>query len=207
MTHDPLDGFAELPEPTAANLAELFDRVKPRLERMIVVRLDPRVRRRVDASDVLQETFLEASRRLHEYRTEGPLSFYLWVRQHAAQKLAEFHRRHLGASRRDAGREVTPGSVPAASSASLAGCFVDPGRSPSQAAAQAEVLERVQRALEGMEALDREVLALRYFEELSNEDTAAVLGISPSGAKKRHLRALQRLRAELPESSDAPTPP
>lgn len=200
MPIDPLD------EPTAANLAELFDRVRPRLERMIAVRLNTRVRRRVDPADVLQEAYLDAARRLSEYLERRPLPFFLWLRQVTGQKLAEFHRRHVGTARRDAGREVTPGSVPAASSASMAGCFVAPGRSPSQAAAQVEALERVQRALEGMEELDREVLALRYFEELSNEEAAAVLGISLSAAKKRHLRALRRLRSELPRSADVPTP-
>lgn len=173
---------------------------------MLAVRLDPRVRRRVDPDDVLQESFLDVSRRLDEYLAKRPMPFFLWVRLLTGQKLAEFHRRHLDAARRDAGREVTPGSIPAASTVSMAGRFVDPGHSPSEEAARSEVLERVQRALEGLEEIDREVLALRYFEGLSSQEAATVLGISLAGAKKRLVTALDRLRSVLPRPGDVPTP-
>lgn len=172
---------------------------------MLTVRLDPRLRRRVDPDDVLQEAFVEVSKRLSEYLAKRPLPFFLWVRLLTGQKLNEFHRRHLAAGLRDAGREITPGSMPSASTASLAELFVDPGTSPSQKAARREVLERVRVALEGLEELDREVLALRYFEGLSIEDAAEVLGLSLSSAKRRHLHALRALRAELPRQDDVPT--
>lgn len=206
MPTDSLDRVAGPGEPSPTNLGELFERMRPRLERMIAVRIDPRVRRRIDPADVIQEAYLEAARTLSRYLERRPLPFFLWVRQITGQKLAEFHRRHLGAAQRDAAREVTPGGVPSASTVSLAGYFVDPGRSPLQTAARNEILGKVEQALAEMDELDREVLALRYFEELSNEETATVLGLTPSGAKKRHVRALQRLRAALPEPGSAPTP-
>lgn len=193
-------------DPTPATLGELFDRARPRLERTIAVRLGPRVRRRIDPADVLQEAYLEAARHLSEYLERRPLPFFLWLRQLTGRKLAEFHRRHLDAAQRDAGREVTPGAFPAASSAALARTLVDPAPSPSQQAARAEVQDRLEQALAGLEELDREVLALRHFEELSNEEAATVLGLTPSGVKKRHVRALRRLRAFLPQGRDVPTP-
>lgn len=192
--------------PTAEELGAEFEGFRPRLERMVAVRLDPRLRRRVDPSDVIQEAFAEVTRRLEEYHSKHPLPFFLWVRLIAAQKLVEFHRRHLGAAGRDVGREVTPGSIPSASSASLAERFVDPGPSPQSEAAHQEAFARVHRALDGLEELERELLAMRYFEGLSLEEVALVLGLSASAAKRRHLNALRALRAALPRSDDVPTP-
>lgn len=194
------------PEPRAGNLGALLTRYRPRLERMLALRLDPRVRRRVDPEDVLQEAFLEIASRLDDFLATRPMPFFLWVRLQTGQKLAEFHRRHLEAARRDAGREVTPGSFPSASSASLADRFVDSGRSPFQEAAREEALARIQEKLERMEEIDREILALRYFEGLSSEEAATVLGISLAGAKKRLVTALRRLRLVLPYPGDVPTP-
>lgn len=207
MPVDPPERHEEFPgQPTMADLGEHFERVRPRLERMLAVRLDPRVRRRVEPADILQEAYLEAARGLSEYLEQRPLPFFLWLRRITGLKLAEFHRKHLGAARRDAGREITPGGIPAASTASMAGYFVDPSRSPAQSAARLEILEKVENALRELEELDREVLAMRYFEELSNEETATALGLTPSGATKRHVRALRRLRSVLPQARDAPTP-
>jgi RNA polymerase sigma-70 factor (ECF subfamily) len=184
----------------------MLERFRPRLTRLVTVRLDPRLRRRIDGEDVLQEAFVEVARRLTEYCAKRPMPFFLWVRLITGQKLAEFHRRHLAAAQRDAAREVSPASIPSASSASLAKAFVDPERSPPHKAARREVLGRIRRALERLEELDREVLALRYFEGLSNDEAALVLGLSSSSAKRRHLQALRRMRAELPRADDVPTP-
>jgi RNA polymerase sigma-70 factor (ECF subfamily) len=173
---------------------------------MVAVRLDPRVRRRIDVADVLQEAFLEVSRRLPEYLEKRPMPFFLWVRLLTGQKLSDLHDHHLGTRRRDAAQEVPRGGVPAATSVSLAGAFVDPGSGPVRASMRKEALEKVQAALEKLDEVDREILALRYFERLSNDETAAVLGMTPSGAKKRHARALVRLRGELPHMEDLPTP-
>lgn len=158
--------------------------------------MDPSLRRRVEVSDVLQEAFVEVMRRLDEYRSSGSLPFFLWVRFLAGQKLHDVHRRHLGAERRDRHKEIsTP--FPAASSLSLAEALLDPASSPSEIAARAEEQQRLQEALEKLDETDREILVLRYFELLSNDETAQVLGLSPSGAKKRHLRALSHLKAAL----------
>lgn len=192
--------------PDAQSVAALLEQFRPRLERFVAVRLDPRLRRRIDVDDVLQEAFHAVVRRLHEYPSTGLRSFYLWVRLITGQKLADLHRQHLGAGRRDVGREVAAGEIPPASSITLASAFADPHPSPSKAGALQEALETVQAALERLDELDREVLALRYFERLSNDETAAVLGLTPSGAKKRHAGALARLRRELPRGEDMPTP-
>lgn len=190
----------------AGTLGPQLEGLRPRLERMVAVRLDPRLRRRVDPSDVIQEAFAEVTRRLEEYRAKSPLPFFLWVRLIAGQKLAQIHRLHLGAAGRDVGREVTPGNIPSANSASLAERFVDPGPSPQSEAAHQEALARVRHALDGLDALERELLALRYFEGLSLEEVALILGLSASTAKRRHLNALRALRAALPHSDDVPTP-
>lgn len=194
------------PEPTPANMAELFDRARPRLERTIAVRIDPHLRRRVDPADVLQEAYLLAAKELADFLERRPMPLFLWLRQLTGRALFEFHRRHLDAERRDAARDVPLGGFPAASSASMAGVLIDRNRTPFQAAARAEAQVQLEHALAELEELDREVLALRYFEGLSNEEAASVLGLTPSGAKKRHLRALRRLRSFLPRSEDVPTP-
>lgn len=193
----------------AGDIGAQLELFRPRLERMVTVRLDPRLRRRVDPADVIQEAFVEVARRMEEYRAKRPLPFFLWVRLITGQKLLEFHRRHLAAGVRDVGREVTPGSIPSASSASLAERFVDPTPSPANKVARNETLARVRKAIEGLEELDREILALRYFEGLSIEEAATVLELSPSSAKRRHLHALhalRALRAELPHQDDVATP-
>jgi RNA polymerase sigma-70 factor (ECF subfamily) len=183
-------------------LGELFERQRGRLEVMIRLRLDRRLQGRLDPADVLQEAFLEVARRFPEYlAAEEPLPFYLWVRLLTGQKLAELHRRHIGAKMRDAGLEVSiyRGSMPRASSASLAELLMGRLTTASRAAIRGETQLRVQAALNSMDPMDREVLALRHFEMLSNEETARVLGLKPSAASNRHIRALRRLEVILAE--------
>ena len=178
---------------------ELFARHRDRLKRMIHLRLSRRVQGRVDDSDVLQETFLEVARRLPEYTADPKLPFYLWLRHMAGLKLAEIHRRHLGTQLRDADREVTlhRGGLPEADSVSLAAHLLGQLTTPSQAAIKAETRLMVQEALNSMDPLDREVLALKHFEQLSTSEMAAVLGMSKAGAGSRYLRAIKRLKAIL----------
>jgi RNA polymerase sigma-70 factor, ECF subfamily len=178
---------------------ELFARHRDRLKRMIHLRLSRRVQGRVDDSDVLQETFLDVARRLQEY-TAGPrLPFYLWLRHMAGLKLAEIHRRHLGTQLRDADREVTlhRGGLPEADSVSLAAHLLGQLTTPSQAAIKAETRLMVQEALNSMDPMDREVLALKHFEQLSISEMAQVLGMSKAGAGSRYLRAIKRLKETL----------
>jgi RNA polymerase sigma-70 factor (ECF subfamily) len=178
---------------------ELFTRYRDRLKRMVHLRLSRRLQGRVDDSDVVQEAYLEASRRLQEYIAEPGLPFYLWLRHLTGLKLAEVHRRHLGTQLRDADREVTlhRGGLPAADSASLAAQLLGTATTPSQAAIRAETRLQVQEALDVMDPIDREVLALKHFEQLSTSEIAHVLGLSKAGAGSRYLRAVKRLRALL----------
>src|SRR5437764_3919971 len=172
---------------------------RDRLKRMVRLRLSRRLQGRVDDSDVLQEAFLDVSRRLADYAADPKLPFYLWLRHLTGLKLAEVHRRHLGTQRRDADREVTlhRGGLPEADSASLAAQLLGTVTTPSEAAIKAETRLYVQEALNSMEPIDREVLALKHFEQLSTSEIAEVLGLSKAGAGSRYLRAIKRLREIL----------
>jgi RNA polymerase sigma-70 factor (ECF subfamily) len=185
----------------AAAVAALFNRYRDRLRRMVRLRLDRRLQGRLDASDVLQEAFLDFSRRLADYAANPALPFYLWLRTITGQKLIDLHRHHLGARMRDAAQEVSlyRGALPQASSVSLAAQLLGGLTSASQAAMRAETQLRVQEALNRMDPLDREVLALRHFEMLSNQETAQVLGLKKSAASNRYVRALKRLKELLPD--------
>lgn len=190
-----------------AALGELLAEQRERLRRMIALRLDRRLQGRVDASDVIQESFLEAARRLNEFLVNPSVPFYVWLRFLAVQKLAETNRRHLGAKMRSAGREVAlyRGAYPAATSAALAAHLLGHFTRPSEAAMRVESKLQLQEALNSMEAVDREVLALRHFEQLSTSEAAKVLGISEEAIKKRHIRALKRLKdalAQMPGGKD-----
>jgi RNA polymerase sigma-70 factor (ECF subfamily) len=189
-------------------LAELFERHRGRLEQMVRLRLDRRLQGRIDPCDVLQEAFLDVARRFPEYAAEPTMPFFLWLRLLTGQRLIDLHRQHLGAKMRDAGMEVSlhRGGYPRASSASLAELLLGRLTSASRAAIRAETQQRVQDALNAMDEIDREVLVLRHFEMLSNEETAQVLGLKPSAASNRHLRALKRLReimAQVPGLGDS----
>ncbi len=178
---------------------DLLTRHGHRLRRMIAFRLDQRLQGRIDPDDVLQEVYLEAGDHLDTYREQQPLPFFLWLRGIAGNKLLELHRHHLGTQMRDAGREVAlyRGTFPEANSAALAAQLLGHATQPSAAAVRAEVKIRLQEALNRMDPLDREVLALRHFEQLTNAEAAQVMGIQEKAAGKRYLRALQRLRAIL----------
>jgi RNA polymerase sigma-70 factor (ECF subfamily) len=189
-------------------LAELFAQYRERLWRMVHLRLDRRLQGRLDPEDVLQEAYLILVQRFPEYAADPPMPFFLWLRQLTGQKLIDLHRQHLGARMRDASLEVSlyRGALPPASSVSLAAQLLGRLTSASRAAIRAETQLRVQEALNSMDPIDREVLTLRNFEMLTNEETAAVLGISKSAASKRHLQALKRLKgilAGLPGLADA----
>ncbi len=179
--------------------AELLEAYRARLRRMVALRLDPRLQGRVDPSDVIQEAWLDASRRLPEYRNEPAVSFYLWLRFLVGQRVVEQHRRHLGAAARDAGREVSlyRGRMPEASTAALAAQLLGKLTSPSQAALRAERKIRLQEALNAMDPLDREIVILRNYEQLTNGEAAQVLGLDKSAASKRYIRALIRLKEIL----------
>jgi RNA polymerase sigma-70 factor (ECF subfamily) len=184
---------------------QLLTRYRERLRQMVMVRMDRRLAPRVDPSDVVQDALAEATRHFAEYLRDRPLPFYPWLRRLTWERLVDLHRRHIQARRRSLAREQP--AMDAASDESLL-ALVDRlaagGTSPSGRAARTELRQRVRQALMELETLDREVLLLRYFEQLSTQETAAVLGISESGAKSRLMRALIRLRALVETYGDAP---
>ena len=185
-------------------LAELFARERERLWRIIHFRLAEPLRGRLGPEDVLQEAYVAASQRLSHYANSPATSPFIWLRMIVNQTLIDLHRQHLGAQMRDAAREVSVDNVPygQATSASVAIQLVGVFTSPSGAAARADLLGLVQAAIERMDPIDREVLALRHFEELSNSEVAEALGIEQKAASIRYIRALRRLKeilAEVPE--------
>jgi RNA polymerase sigma-70 factor, ECF subfamily len=181
----------------------LLEECRPRLRRMVAQRLDPRLHGRIDPSDVIQETYLEASGRLAEYLRKPALPFPVWLQFLAGQKLVTLHRHHLGCQMRAAGREVSLRPAGPAESPSAAPAGQVPGREerPSEAVARAERRDRLREALDALDLPDREILALRHFEQLSLAEAAAALGITESGACRRHMRALARLKDVLGEGS------
>jgi RNA polymerase sigma-70 factor (ECF subfamily) len=175
---------------------ELFARHRPYLHRLIQVRLEPRLHPRVDASDVIQEAQLEAARRLESYLQEPALPFRLWLRQLACERLVMLRRYHRGAAQRSVDREVP---LLERSALLLARQLLAAGSTPSQGLEREEMACRVRRAVAQLPAIDREVLVMRTFEELSYEEVACVLGVDPAAARKRHGRALLRLHKLLSE--------
>jgi RNA polymerase sigma-70 factor, ECF subfamily len=177
-------------------LSELLARHRERLRRMVALRMDQRLQGRIDASDVIQEAYLEAWTRLAEYLRSPTMPFFLWLRFLAAQRLVTLHRKHLGAQMRDPGVEIAldHGGMPEASSMALAAQLLGQDTRPSEAAVRAEMRVRLQEALNGMDPVDREVLALRHFEQLSRAEIAHLLGMREAAISKRYIRALRRLK-------------
>ncbi|MEW4530656.1 sigma-70 family RNA polymerase sigma factor [Maioricimonas sp. JC845] len=178
--------------------AEVFAEHRDRLWRMVHFRLDRRLQGRVDADDILQEAFVDAVQRLEHFRTSQPMSLFVWLRLIVGQTLVDVHRRHLGAQMRDANREMSPQQqLSNGTSMSMSFHLLAHLTSPSQAAVRAELTGLVDEALTGMNEIDREVLALRHFEELTNKEVAEVLGIDRKAASIRYVRALARLKDVL----------
>src|SRR5919197_2757042 len=182
-----------------AALNALLARHRDRLRRMVEMRLDTRLQARLDASDVVQEAFVEVAQRLEEYLRDPKLPLFLWLRLVVGERLMRLHRHHLGAQMRDVGREVSlfREALPTASSAALAAQLLGKHTSPTQAVVRAERLLRLQEALNTLDPLDREILSLRHFEELTAAEAGQVLGIEESAAAKRYIRALKRLKGIL----------
>jgi RNA polymerase sigma-70 factor (ECF subfamily) len=168
------------------------------LRRIIDLRLDPALAQRVDASDIVQDVLLEASRRLSDYLRNPTLPFHLWLRHMAKDHIIDAHRRHRMAKRRSLDREqsLRP-ALPDRSSIELVAQLLDPELTPASAAIRRELQRRLETALNALEPDDREIIWMRHFEQLSNQDVAATLGLSEPAASMRHLRALRRLRAAL----------
>jgi RNA polymerase sigma-70 factor, ECF subfamily len=175
---------------------DIFRRHRAKLRRTIALRMDRRVAARIDASDVVQDTYLEAFRRLPKFLEQGQMPFYLWLCWIAREKVLAMHRRHLGADKRAVGHEAPP--MPADTSATFVSAVIA-GRepSPSQALANSELAERLRRGLEQLDSDERDLILWRHFEQLSARETAQVLQISEAAASKRYIRAVEKLRMIL----------
>ncbi len=194
---DLVELLARLKAGESAALGELFDRHRLQLRRMVELRLDHRLAGRVSASDVLQEAYIDALKRVEHYFSKPDQPFFGWLRLIVGQRLADLHREHM-AGKRNATREVPIyRGGPGADSGCIAACLLGNLSSPSGIAQKNETFVRLEQALNQMDSLDREVLVLRHFEELSNTDTAESLGIEPAAASKRYVRALARLKVIL----------
>jgi RNA polymerase sigma-70 factor (ECF subfamily) len=169
------------------------------LRRMIGLRLDPALAGRVDASDVVQDVMLEVSQRLADYLRNPQMPFHLWVRHIAKDHMIDAHRRHRLAQRRSLDREqpIVPAGLADQSSLELAGQFLDRELTPASAAVRHELQRRMEQAVAGLDEDDREIILMRHYEQLSNQDVAAALGLTEAAASMRHLRAVRRLRAAL----------
>jgi RNA polymerase sigma-70 factor (ECF subfamily) len=174
---------------------QLLDRHRGAIRQMIDLRMDQMIKRRVDASDIVQEVMIEANRRLAEFLKNPVMPFHLWLRQMAKDRLIDAHRRHRGAGRRSLDREQPLVTVAGSeSSVDLIAQIRDSELTPAAAATWRELQSRFQQACEQLDDLDQEIVLLRHFEHLSNSEAAAVLQLSPQAASMRYLRAMRRLR-------------
>jgi RNA polymerase sigma-70 factor (ECF subfamily) len=177
----------------------LLARHREAIRRLIDLRLDPAIVQRVDASDVAQDVLLEASRRLQDYLKNPAMPFHLWLRHIAKDHIIDAHRRHHQAQKRGVNREqplARPGWMDQ-SSLELAGQLVDPERTPASAAIQEELQHRLHRAMAQLDEDDRDILLMRHFEQLPNQEVASLLGLTEAAASMRYLRAIRRLRDVL----------
>jgi RNA polymerase sigma-70 factor (ECF subfamily) len=183
----------------AAAVERLLTAHREPLRRAISLRLDPALAGRVDASDVVQEVMLEASRRLGDYLRKPVMPFHLWLRHLARDQIIDTHRRHRVAQRRSLDREqpMVPAVLADRSSIELTARFFDQERTPASAAVHEELQRRLHAAVAALDEADRDIICMRHFEQLSNQEVAADLGLSEAAASMRYLRALRRLRALL----------
>jgi RNA polymerase sigma-70 factor, ECF subfamily len=177
----------------------MFARHRARLRKIVRLRLDRRLQDSIDPSDVLQEAYQDYVRELPGYTRQPTLPVFLWLRRLTGRKLLEIHQRHLGTQAPAGDHDISliRGALPEASSASLAAQLLGKFTSDTQAAAQADFQTRLQEVLNSMDPVDREILVLRHFEMLNNDETAAVLGITTSAASIGYIRALKRLKVIL----------
>ncbi len=190
---------------TRDKLAEEFSKHRERLWRAVQVRMDPRLYGRVDPDDVLQEAYLDAEKRLNHFAEKLDCSAFIWLRLVVGQTLINIHRRHIGAKMRDASRDRSASQKLrhefSASSQAIAYQISAQQTSPSGAALRTERVHELTEALDELKPIDREILTLRHFEDLSNKEVAELLEITEKNASIRYVRAIQRLKGFL-QSND-----
>ena len=182
-------------------LAESFSEYRESFRHLIMFRMDRRLAGRVDPDDVLQEAYLAAKGRVEHFLAGDKFSLFAWLRMIVVQTLFDVHRRHLGAEKRSAMREIklnaAGGQYPQTTSVSIAGQIAAAQTTPSGVAIRGEALEVLERSIATLSEQDQEVIAMRHFENLSNKQVAEVLEISVTAASNRYVRALERLRDAL----------
>jgi len=199
------DLTARMREGNTDALATIFSNYRERLRRIIQFRIDYRIAARVSDSDVLQETYIAAAKRLPHFAKQPEMSAFLWLRLLAKQQLVDVHRQHLKAEKRDARKEIglQPQHVSSPTSLALAVQLAGSITAASEVIAKAEAVALLESSLNEMDETDREVIALRHFEELTNIETATVLNLQPSAASKRYLRAMSRLAQLMSKFEDS----
>jgi RNA polymerase sigma-70 factor (ECF subfamily) len=201
--------LAVLAENGEASVNLLFERCRPRLKNLVSLRLDTRLQARIDPSDVVQETLIHAHQKLPQYLAQSPLPlpFYAWLRQIAIERIVDHHRRHLHAQARSVKREQRiDGWLPDHSTRQLANQLIASGIHPESQLRQAELKVKLKTAIAKLPEPYREVLVIKFLEQMSTAETAAVLGIAESSVRSRQLRALRKLKELLAEESDGETP-
>lgn len=181
-------------------LAAVFEIERPRLAKMVALRMDRRLQGRIDPEDVLQEAFVDCIEQLPKYASRNQdMSLFLWLRLTVHQRRLRLCRQHLGAEMRDVSREISiqQTTLPFASSLYLAEQLMGRFTFVSQRAIRAEMQGKLHETLNGLEQIDREIIALRNFEELTNNEVAEFLGLSKTAASNRYVRALARLQSLL----------
>ena len=183
----------------------LLDRHRPTLRRLIRMRLDQKIQQRVDVSDIVQDVLVEANRRLPDYLKEAKLSFRLWLRQIAKDRVIDAHRRHRVSAKRSVDREqpMAIAAGPRRSTLELVKQLCDPELTPAAAVAQQELAERVEQAIAQLDEQDCEIIVMRHYEQLTNQEIAQALELSEPAASMRYLRAVRRLRKMLPDPPSA----
>ncbi len=177
--------------------AELFSMHRNRLHRIVNYRMDSRLMGRVDAEDILQEAYVDGQNRMENLRNSPTNSFLVWIRVIVGQTMINVHRRHLASEKRSASKEVRSTGFESDSSATLMIQLADSITSPSQAISKRELFNQVTLAMDSLKESDREIVALRHFEELTNSEIAEILDITPKTASIRYVRALDRLKNSL----------
>ena len=193
--------LADVRQGDADAVNRLMDRHRDSLRRMIQMRLDNKIQRRVDVSDVVQDVLVEANRRLQVYLDNPVMSFHLWLRQIAKDRIIDAHRRHRGSAKRSVDREK-PLAVQAAddhSTMQLLDQLRDPELTPAAAATQQEMARAVEQSIAALGDQDAEIIIMRHYEHLSNQEIAQALELTEPAASMRYLRAVRKLREVLGE--------
>lgn len=197
LLHNVRDGESQAVE-------ALLDRHRDSLRRMIALRLDQRLMQRIDVSDVVQDVLIEANRRLIDYVQNPSIPFHLWIRQIAKDRIIDAHRRHRLSAKRCIDREQPVASAPAPdqSTLDLVNQFRDGALTPAAAATQRELAQHIERAIHHLKEGDREIILMRHYEQLNNQEIAQSLGLTEPAASMRYLRAIKRLREVIESMPD-----